>query len=66
MLPLAQDQTSTLQALAARLRAHAAQTAIEHYRRKFESVAAELEKAALQIESRTQARNSVKLASSGS
>jgi hypothetical protein len=42
----------TLRSLAARLRGHAADTHVELYRRKFESVAAELEEAAMEAESR--------------
>ena len=38
--------------LAARLRGHAAETSLDLYRRKFEGIAAELEEAALDAESR--------------
>ena len=52
-----------MRALAAQLRAHAAETAIEHFRRKFEGAACELDEAAMEIETRAQARNSIKLVS---
>ena len=39
-----------MRALAARLRAHAAETSVEMFRRKFEAVAAELEEAASRME----------------
>jgi len=39
-------------ALAARLRGHAAETSINHFRHKFEAVASELEEAAVDAESR--------------
>ena len=41
-----------MSALAARLRGHAAETSINHYRQKFETVASELEEAAVDAESR--------------
>jgi predicted ATPase len=41
-----------LRSLAARMRAHAADTHIELYRRKFESLASELEEEAVTAESR--------------
>ena len=46
-----------LRSLAARMRAHAAETHIELYRRKFEMVASELEEAALDAESRARRPN---------
>jgi predicted xylose isomerase-like sugar epimerase len=41
-----------MRVLAARLRAQAAETGIEIYRRKFESLASELDEAATDLESR--------------
>lgn len=38
--------------LAARMRAHAAETSVEVFRRKFEGAASELEEAAIDLESR--------------
>jgi hypothetical protein len=49
-------QTLKMRTLAARLRAHAAETSLENFRRKFEAAAAELEKAARAIESRAKSR----------
>jgi hypothetical protein len=43
-------------ALAARLRAHAAETSLETFKRKFEKAAAELEEAARDSERRSQFR----------
>jgi len=45
-----------MRTLAAQLRGHAAQTSIELYRRKFEGIAAELEEAAVDAESRSETR----------
>jgi hypothetical protein len=45
-----------MRVLAARLRAQAAQTDLELYRRKFESLASELEEAAIDLESRARFR----------
>jgi hypothetical protein len=39
-----------MRALAARMRGHAAETSVEAFRRKFEAVAVELEKAAIRAE----------------
>jgi hypothetical protein len=50
------EQTLDMRTLAVRLRAHAAETSLEKFRRKFEAAASELEKAALAIESRAQSR----------
>jgi hypothetical protein len=44
------QQAVKMRALAARLRAHAAETAVEIFRRKFEAVAADLEEAARRAE----------------
>jgi hypothetical protein len=41
-----------LRALAAQLRTHAAETAIAHFRHKFEIAASELEEQAVDVESR--------------
>ena len=51
-----------LHALAARFRAHAAETSIELFRRKFEGTASELEEAALDAETRVWARADLKRA----
>ncbi|MBW8708522.1 MAG: hypothetical protein JF627_04535 [Alphaproteobacteria bacterium] len=45
-----------MRALAARLRGYAAETSIEHFRRKFQIVASELEEAAMDLESRDRFR----------
>lgn len=45
-----------LRGIAAQLRGYAAETQLAMYRRKFESVASELEEAALDGESRVQAK----------
>jgi hypothetical protein len=50
-----------MRALAARLRAHAAETCVDHFRRKFETAASKLEESATDAESRARAR--LKLAS---
>ncbi len=42
--------------LAARMRAHAAETSLEVFRRKFECAASELEEAAIDLESRAASR----------
>ena len=52
-----------LRALAARFRAHSAQTGVRLYQRKFEGVASELEEAALDVETRAWARQDLKLVS---
>ena len=57
------DPALKMRALAAQLRAHAADTTVEHFRRQFERVASELEEAAMDTECRIRFRNSVKLAS---
>jgi hypothetical protein len=46
------DEALKLRALAARFRALAAETVVEPYRHKFEETAADLEQAALGVESR--------------
>ena len=55
------DTPLRMRALAARLRAHAAETCVDHFRRKFETAAAKLEESATDAESRARAR--LKLAS---
>jgi hypothetical protein len=45
-----------MRALAARLRGYAGETSIEYFRRKFQSVASELEEAAMDLESRDRFR----------
>lgn len=52
-----------IRALAAQLRAHAAETSIEHFRHKFEITASELEEQAVDVESRARFREKFKLAS---
>jgi hypothetical protein len=52
MMHAAPENALKLRSLAARLRGHAAATHVELYRRKFESVASELEEAAMDAESR--------------
>ena len=47
------DTALKLRALAARFRGHAAETAIEYFRRKFERAASELEEAAVDAETRS-------------
>jgi hypothetical protein len=49
-----------LRSLASRFRAHAAETGIEFFRRKFEGTASELEEAALDAETRTWMRPDLK------
>jgi hypothetical protein len=44
------QQAVKMRALAARLRAHAAESSLEIFRRKFEAVAADLEEAASRME----------------
>ncbi|HKQ45921.1 MAG TPA: hypothetical protein VJS47_11065 [Rhizomicrobium sp.] len=44
------EQVSKMRTLAAELRAHAAETSVEIFRRKFEAVASDLEEAALEVE----------------
>lgn len=63
MQSYAHDPALKMRALAAQLRAHAADTTVDHFRRQFERVASELEDAALDTECRIRFRNSVKLAS---
>ena len=46
------DNIIRMRVLAARLRAQAAETGLEIYRRKFESLASELDEAATDLESR--------------
>jgi hypothetical protein len=50
-------------ALAAQLRAHAAETSVELFRHKFESAASELEEQAVNAESRALFREQPRLAS---
>jgi len=57
------DTALKMRALAAQLRAHAAETGMDHFRRKFEVAASELEENALDIESRARFREKLKLAS---
>jgi hypothetical protein len=52
-----------MRALAARLRGHAGETSLGHYRRKFEGIASELEEAAVDVESRAPVRQHFKLVS---
>jgi hypothetical protein len=52
-----------MRALAARLRDHADETSLGLYRRKFESIASELEEAAVDVESRAVFRQRFKLVS---
>jgi len=60
MIGPASDNVLKLRAIAARFRAHSAQTGVHLYQRKFESVASELEEAALDFESRAQMRPDLK------
>ena len=57
------DPALKMRVLAAQLRAHAAETSMDHFRRKFEVAASELEENALDIESRARFREKLKLAS---
>ena len=57
------DTASKMRILAARLRNHATQTCVEHFRHKFETAASELEEAAIDAESRIRFRRNVKLVS---
>ena len=57
------DPVLKMRALAARLRAHAAETSIGHFRHKFEIAASELEEQAVDAESRAKFRETMKLAS---
>ena len=57
------DTALKMRALAAQLRAHAAETSMDHFRRKFEVAASELEENALDIESRVWFREKLKLVS---
>ena len=52
-----------MRALAARFRAHAAETSVDHFRRKFELAAADLEENAIDAESRLRFREKLKLVS---
>ena len=52
-----------MRALAVRLRAHAAETCVDHFRRKFELAASELEEHAMDAESRARFRDRLKLVS---
>jgi leucyl aminopeptidase (aminopeptidase T) len=63
MIGQAPDNALQLRALAARFRAHSAQTCVHLYQRKFEGVASELEEAALDVETRAWARHDLKLVS---
>lgn len=63
MIGQAPDSALQLRALAARFRAHSAQTGLHLYQRKFEGAAAELEEAALDAETRYWARQDLKLVS---
>lgn len=57
------DPVLKMRALAAQLRAHAAQTSVAHFRHKFENAASELEEQAVDAESRARLRETMKLAS---
>ena len=57
------DPGLKMRALAAQLRAHAAETTVEHFRSQFERVASELEEAAADAESRIRFREGLKLVS---
>ena len=50
MQTVTSQQAVKMRALAAQLRAHAAETSVELFRRKFEAVAAELEEAASRVQ----------------
>ena len=63
MQSFAHDPALKMRVLAAQLRAHAAETTVEHFRRKFERVASELDEAAMDSEGRSRFRNSIKLVS---
>lgn len=52
MISRGPDTALKLRALAARFRAHAAETEIHYFRRKFESAASELEEAAVDAQTR--------------
>jgi hypothetical protein len=52
-----------MRALAQRMRAHAAETCVEHFRHKFELAASELEEGAVDAESRAAFRAHFRLAS---
>ena len=52
MIGQAPENARKLRVIAARFRAHSAETGVQFYRRKFEGVALELEQAALDAESR--------------
>ncbi len=56
------DTALRMRALAARLRAHAAETSIDHFRHMFEAAASELEENALDAESRARFRETLNLA----
>jgi hypothetical protein len=56
MMP-APENALKLRSLAARMRGHAAETHLALYRRKFETVASELEQAACDAESRARRPN---------
>jgi len=56
------DNARKLRVIAARFRAHSAETCVQFYRRKFEGVASELEEAALDAESRAWMRLDLKRA----
>ena len=56
MQPFAHDPALRMRALAAQLRGHAAETTVDHFRRKFERVASELDEAAMDAESRARFR----------
>ncbi|HEY8254903.1 MAG TPA: hypothetical protein VIG39_09705 [Rhizomicrobium sp.] len=49
-----------MRVIAARFRAHSAETGVQFYRRKFEGTASELEEAALDVETRAWARPDLK------
>jgi hypothetical protein len=52
-----------LRTIAARMRTHAAETCVEHFRHKFENVASELEEAAVDADSRARFKERFKLVS---
>jgi hypothetical protein len=63
MASVSSENIQKLRGLAAQLRGYAAETDLAMYQRKFESVASELEEAAVDGESRAQSRQKTKLVS---
>jgi hypothetical protein len=60
MIGQAPENARKLRVIAARFRAHSAETGVQFYRRKFEGTASELEEAALDVETRAWARPDLK------